>query len=94
VTTVATRGEGIDELWDAIAEHRAFQEQDGRLDERREARLREELRSIVRAELEAQVVDACRGEAFEDLVARVARRELDPHAAATELIGDHAGGGA
>jgi LAO/AO transport system kinase len=88
VTTVATRGEGIDELWDAIGEHRAFQEQDGRLAARREARLREELRDIVRAQLEAQVVDACRGEAFEELVQRVARRELDPHAAATELITD------
>jgi LAO/AO transport system kinase len=88
VTTVATRGEGIDELWDAIREHRAFQEQDGRLERRREARLRDELRAIVRARLEAQVADACRGDAFDDLVARVARRELDPHTAATELI-DH-----
>src|SRR3989442_6956321 len=31
VQTVATRGEGIDELWDAIGEHRAFQAADGRL---------------------------------------------------------------
>src|SRR4051794_34519794 len=88
VTTVATRGEGVDELWDAIREHRAFQEEGGRLERRREARLREELRAIVRTRLEAQVADACRGDAFDDLVARVARRELDPHTAATELI-DH-----
>ena len=89
VTTVATRGEGIDELWDAILEHRAFQEEGGRLERRREARLRDELRAIVRARLEAQVADACRGDAFDALVARVARRELDPHAAATELLTDH-----
>ena len=38
VQTVATRGEGIDELWDAIGEHRAFQEAEGRLVRRREAR--------------------------------------------------------
>ena len=44
VPTVATRGEGIDELWAAIGEHRAFQEQDGVLARRREDRLREELR--------------------------------------------------
>ena len=89
VTTVATRGEGIDELWDAIREHRAFQEEGGRLERRREARLRDELRAIVRTRLEAQVADACAGAAFDGLVGRVARRELDPHAAATELLRDH-----
>jgi LAO/AO transport system kinase len=68
VQTVATRGEGIDELWDAIGEHRAFQEEGGRLEQRREARLRDELRAIVRARIEEQVVDACRGETFDGLV--------------------------
>src|SRR3954471_4038630 len=74
VQTVATRGEGIDELWDAIGEHRAFQERDGRLERRREARLRDELRAIVTAQLEDQVLGACRGEVFEDVVTRVSRR--------------------
>ena len=36
--------------------------------------------------LEEQVADACDGQVFEDLVARVRTRELDPHAAAAELI--------
>jgi LAO/AO transport system kinase len=89
VTTVATRGEGIDELWDAISEHRAFLEQGGRLERRREDRLRDELRAIVRARLEEQVDGACRGEAFEGLLGRVVRRELDPHAAAGELLAGH-----
>jgi LAO/AO transport system kinase len=88
VQTVATRSEGIDELWDAIGEHRAFEEEGGRLERRREARLRDEVRAIVRARLEDQVVNACDGEVFEDLVARVRTRELDPHAAAAELL-DH-----
>jgi LAO/AO transport system kinase len=86
VQTVATRGAGIDELWDAIGEHRAFQERDGRLGQRREARLRDELRAIVRARIEDEVVDACRGERFDGLVGRITRRELDPHAAAAELL--------
>jgi LAO/AO transport system kinase len=76
VPTVATRAEGTDELWDAIGEHRAFLEENGRLDRRREARLRDELRAIVRARIEEQVVDSCRG-------------ELDPHAAADELLAAH-----
>src|SRR3954447_20172199 len=31
IPTVATRGEGIDELWDAVREHREFQSSEGRL---------------------------------------------------------------
>ena len=41
---------------------------------------------IVRARLEDQVVNACAGEVFEELVTRVRTRELDPHAAAAELL--------
>src|SRR3954462_13411808 len=80
VQAVGARGEGIEALWDAIGEPRAFQEEGGRLEQRREARLRDELRAIVRARIEDQVVNACAGEVFEDLVARVRTRELDPHA--------------
>ena len=86
VSTVATRGEGIDELWDVINEHRTFQEADGRLDARREERLRNELRAIVVTRLEEQAGLACSGERFEALLDSVARRELDPHTAAAELL--------
>ena len=86
VQTVATRGEGVDELWDAIGEHRAFQELEGRLERQREQRLRDELRSIVTARLTAVAADACSGDRFEALLAAVAHREMDPHAAATALL--------
>ena len=88
VQTVATRGEGIDQLWEAIGEHRAFQEAEGRLDRRREARLRDELRSIVVTRLQEQASVACSGDRFETLLDAVARRELDPHTAAAELLRD------
>ncbi|MEP6625688.1 MAG: methylmalonyl Co-A mutase-associated GTPase MeaB [Acidimicrobiia bacterium] len=86
IQAVATRGEGIDELWDAILQHREFQAADGRLDRRRAARLREELRSIVMARLADHAAGACSGERFEELLAAVTRRELDPHAAAAQLL--------
>ena len=86
IQTVATRGEGIEELWDAILEHRAFQELDGRLERRREARLREELESIVAAQLREQAAVACSGDRFEALLASVVRRDVDPHAAVAELL--------
>lgn len=87
VQTIATRGEGIDELWDAVGEHREFQERSGQLVRRREDRLRDELRNIVLARLREQAEATCVGERFDKLVAQVAARELDPYAAAEELLG-------
>jgi LAO/AO transport system kinase len=84
--TVATDGSGIAELWRAVLDHRAYLEADGRLEQRRGSRLRDELRTIVFERLRTDVDATCRGERFERLVARVAARELDPYAAAAELL--------
>ncbi|HEY7440749.1 MAG TPA: methylmalonyl Co-A mutase-associated GTPase MeaB [Acidimicrobiia bacterium] len=86
VATVATRGEGIEALWSAIEAHRSFEEADGRLARKREARLRDEVRSIVLARLRSEADSACTGEHFEQVVQQVAARELDPYAAAEELL--------
>jgi LAO/AO transport system kinase len=87
VRTVATTGAGIGDLWGAVLEHRAHLETDGQLDERRRARLRDELRAIVAERLRADAEGVCAGERFEAIVARVASREVDPHTAAAELLG-------
>jgi LAO/AO transport system kinase len=87
VRTVATRGEGVEELWAAIGEHRAFQERSGQLARRREDRLRDELRAIVLLRLREQLEASLNGDQFEKLVAQVVARELDPYAAAEELLG-------
>jgi LAO/AO transport system kinase len=86
VETIATGREGVDELWGVIGAHRTHLEESGELEVRRAARLREELRAIVVARLQEQVEDRCRGEEFEALVQRVEARELDPYAAADELL--------
>lgn len=86
IETVATDGRGIDELWRAVLDHRAFLEADGRLERRRDSRLRDELRAIVYERLRAGADAKCRGERFEQLVGRVAARELDPYAAADALL--------
>ena len=59
---------------------------DGRLERRRDERLREELRAIVHERLRAGAEERCHGERFDRLVAQVAARELDPYAAADELL--------
>ncbi|HKA92493.1 MAG TPA: methylmalonyl Co-A mutase-associated GTPase MeaB [Acidimicrobiia bacterium] len=86
VETVATDGRGVDELWRAILDHRAHLEADGRLERRRDARLRDELRAIVRERLRGGAEERCRGERFDRLVEQVAARNLDPYAAADELL--------
>jgi LAO/AO transport system kinase len=88
VQTVATRAEGVEELWGKVTEHRAFQERSGQLARRREDRLRDELRGIVLMRLRDQLDATLSGDRFEKLVAQVAARELDPYAAAQELLGD------
>ncbi len=87
IETVATDGEGTDELWEAVVAHRQHLEEDDRLARRRRDRLRSELRRIVTAELQAQADEVCSGLRFDDVIARVIGRELDPYSAAAELAG-------
>ena len=86
VSTIATEGTGIDALFDAVLAHRAFLEADGSLEQRRRARLADEVRALVLARLAAETDAVCSGPEFDALVARVADRELDPAAAATSLL--------
>jgi len=86
VQTVATDSRGVDDLWRAVLDHRAYLEADGRLERRRDERLREELRAIVHERLRVGADERCHGERFDRLVAQVAARELDPYAAADELL--------
>jgi LAO/AO transport system kinase len=86
VETVATNGQGVDELWDAVAAHRAHLETDGRLATRRAARLRDEIRSLVVEQLGERAAALCAGPGFDELVGRVASRDVDPHTAAATLL--------
>ena len=55
LTTVAQSGEGVDALVEAVAEHRAFLERSGALEERRKARAARRVRDVVERELTRQV---------------------------------------
>jgi LAO/AO transport system kinase len=89
VRTVASDGEGVDALWDAVGRHRAYLEESGQLAHRRRHRLRDEVRAIVVARLAAQI-DAriASDDGFDALLARVDSRELDPYAAAAVLLAE------
>jgi LAO/AO transport system kinase len=85
VTTVATKGEGIDELWAAIERHRSYQEDNGLLEARRRRRIEREIREIVAERYRARV-DSEAKLILSDLTDQVQARTLDPYAAADRLI--------
>jgi LAO/AO transport system kinase len=86
VTTVASQGKGIDELWAAVERHRSHAETTGVLAERRARRLREELRHVVVARLEQRAREACRGTTWDDLENAVVAGRLDPWDAADRML--------
>ena len=85
MTTVAIKGEGFDELWNAIREHRRYQEENGLLDARRRRRIQREIRDIV-AERFRTRVDTEGSALLEDLTDDVIARRCDPYEAADKLI--------
>ncbi|MGH2756605.1 MAG: methylmalonyl Co-A mutase-associated GTPase MeaB [Actinomycetota bacterium] len=86
VQTIATKGEGIDDLWGAIARHRAYQEGNGSLDARRRRRITREIREIVAERYRARI-ESESSELLERLTVEVTARRLDPYAAAEKLMG-------
>ena len=87
VCTVASKEEGITEMWDAVLRHRAHLETSGELERRRSARLLDELRTIVARSMEARAFELTAGDTFDALYQAVLARELDPYAAAEKVIG-------
>jgi LAO/AO transport system kinase len=86
VATVATTGDGVPELWEAINAHRAHAEASGQLESRRAFRAREELREIVAERLHQRARQICTGDRWEALTEAVAARESDPWAAADTML--------
>ncbi len=86
VATVASTGEGVDELWQAIADHRAHLQASGRLEEMRHRRLAAELEAALLAGMRRQVSSAVPATQWEEIVERVAQRKIDPWGAAEGLL--------
>ena len=86
VSTVAVRGEGLDDLVKAIDAHRAWLESDGRLADRRRKRAADEVAAIALTALRERFGDLAHDQRLETLAARVVAGETDPYAAADELV--------
>ena len=79
---VAAKGDGADAIVDAIAAHRAYLDNHGDFAGRSNLRAREQVFSLVRDALAARVVSIS-GDA---VLRRVEARQMDPYAAAEEII--------
>ncbi|PKV91319.1 LAO/AO transport system kinase [Amycolatopsis echigonensis] len=88
VRTVAAKGEGVDEVVSALRTHHEWLVAHGELDRRRAARAREEVAAIALRRLHAELADLRDGDRLGELAARVVARELDPFAAADQLIAE------
>ncbi|WP_333770459.1 methylmalonyl Co-A mutase-associated GTPase MeaB [Streptomyces sp. IBSBF 2435] len=86
VKTVAARGEGIDEVVQALDRHRAWTEEHGVLTERRRTRAAHEIETIALTALRARIGSLHGDQRLSALAARVTEGALDPYAAADELI--------
>ena len=85
VQTVATKGDGIDELWVAIEKHRSYQQEKGLLEDRRRRRVGREIREIVAERFRRRVEDEA-ADTLAALTDDVTERRLDPYAAADRLV--------
>ena len=87
VKTEATRGEGIEELAERIAEHREFIEQEGTLEERRRRNLMNEVMALAAVRLRRRLEERVReDESVQELLDEVVARRLDPASAAAKLL--------
>jgi LAO/AO transport system kinase len=87
VLTEAVRGEGIDELWGAIEEHRAFLEEKGLLEERRAEHLAGEVFAVASARAKGYLERAVAGDPeLRRLLDAVKARRLDPLTAVREIM--------
>ncbi|MEX1143091.1 MAG: methylmalonyl Co-A mutase-associated GTPase MeaB [Thermoleophilaceae bacterium] len=87
VKAEAARGEGIDELADAIEAHRDHIEREGTLAERRRRNLMNEVLALAAGRLRRRLEESLEGDpAVRELLDEVVSRRLDPSTAASRLL--------
>ncbi|GGJ75230.1 transporter [Streptomyces camponoticapitis] len=92
VKTVAARGEGIDEVVEALDKHRTWLEKNDVLTERRARRAAREVETIAVTALRERIGDLRGDRRLGALARRIVAGEVDPYAAADELVAGLTGG--
>jgi LAO/AO transport system kinase len=87
VKAEAAKSEGIDELAEKVAEHRAHIEAEGTLSERRRRNLMNEVLALATSRLRRRLDESVREDAaVQELLDEVVARRLDPASAAAKLL--------
>ncbi len=86
VKTVAARGEGVDEVVEALEKHRAWMEERGVLADRRRHRAALEVEHIAVTALRQRIGDLHGDRRLDALAERIVTGETDPYTAADELV--------
>jgi LAO/AO transport system kinase len=87
IPTVSVEGEGTEQLWTVLKEHRKYLQDSGRLQDVRLLRVRRELTEQVEYLAKDRIWNQVKEKiAFEELVEKIARRDQDPYSAACELL--------
>ena len=86
VLTVAQVGQGVDEVVEAIDEHRAWMESSGELERRRVRRARDEIEAIALTSLRSRWGDVHARTELDELAEQVAAGKSDPYRAADVLL--------
>jgi LAO/AO transport system kinase len=86
LTTVASRGEGIDDVVAELDRHREWMTRNGELTRRRHARISAEIEAIAVSSLRRRLDDVPGGATLPRLADEVLARAKDPYEAADELL--------
>jgi LAO/AO transport system kinase len=87
VLTEALQGEGIEELWDEVEQHRRYLEENQLLADRRAEHLAGEVFAVASARAKSHLEQAVRDNPeLQRLLGEVQRRELDPLTAVREIL--------
>jgi LAO/AO transport system kinase len=86
VRTIASKGEGIDGVVDALDEHREWMAKSGERDRRRQRRAEAEIEAITLEQVRARIGDVRGSVNLPELAKRVVAGELDPYTASEELM--------
>ena len=85
--TTAHTGQGIDELWNKIEEHRKFLTTSGELNERRSRQRRREFLEAVEEVLAQRLRDRVENDpSLNAILEKIAAKETDPYSAALEFL--------
>lgn len=85
---VATKGEGIAEIANALESHLVYLKGSGEWEDKNRARSEQEVVRILGAELLSRLRSRLEGERWQALLAQVASRKVDPYRAAENMLAE------